>query len=60
MRLNGNSEFSKVLMSEKLLYLMGASKDMFTDFVMKEQKIPDAFSKVNYLRSWNEVMEASY
>lgn len=47
-------------MSDQLLFLLGVSKEMITDFVLKEGAIPDAFSKENYLRSWNDVMEASY
>jgi hypothetical protein len=46
-------KYSKVILSEQFLKLLGITKDMYVDFVSKEKMIPDPFSKVNYLNSWN-------
>lgn len=46
--------------NKKMLHLMGTSKNVYTDFIMREKIIPEPTCKVNYLRFWNQVMEASY
>jgi hypothetical protein len=50
---DGSSKLKQMHINKNLLHLMGTTKNVYTDFILREKIIPEPTSKEEYLRFWN-------